>query len=110
MYLEIISALEQAANDASVITAFTGTGVHETHVHLGPRPPEPCLCAGAGDFYCSGNDLTNFTRIPEGGVEEMARKGGELLRSGVGLTGASQAPTRQHTRLFTYFLSFTGST
>ena len=38
------------------------------------------FAAGAGDFYCSGNDLTNFTKIPEGGVEEMARKGGDLLR------------------------------
>lgn len=58
MYNEIIAALEQAANDSSVITVFTG----------------------AGDFYCSGNDLTNFTKIPEGGVEEMAKKGGDLLR------------------------------
>lgn len=58
MYNEIIAALEQAANDNSVITVFTG----------------------AGDFYCSGNDLTNFTKIPEGGVEEMAKRGGDLLR------------------------------
>nr|XP_046228032.1 enoyl-CoA delta isomerase 2, mitochondrial isoform X2 [Scatophagus argus] len=58
MYNEIIAALEQAAKDDSVITVFTG----------------------AGDFYCSGNDLTNFTKIPEGGVEAMARSGGDLLR------------------------------
>ncbi|KAM7369536.1 hypothetical protein PAMP_010853 [Pampus punctatissimus] len=58
MYVEIIAALEQAAKDASIITVFTG----------------------AGDFYCSGNDLTNFTKIPEGGVEQMAKQGGELLR------------------------------
>ncbi|XP_027132369.1 enoyl-CoA delta isomerase 2, mitochondrial isoform X2 [Larimichthys crocea] len=58
MYNEIIAALEQAAKDNSVITVFTG----------------------AGDFYCSGNDLTNFTKIPEGGVEQMARRGGDLLR------------------------------
>ncbi|KAM7390006.1 hypothetical protein PAMA_008261 [Pampus argenteus] len=58
MYVEIIAALEQAAKDASIITVFTG----------------------AGDFYCSGNDLTNFTKIPEGGVEQMAKEGGELLR------------------------------
>ncbi|XP_072235032.1 enoyl-CoA delta isomerase 2 isoform X3 [Leuresthes tenuis] len=58
MYNEIIAALEQAAKDDSVITVFTG----------------------AGDFYCSGNDLTNFTKIPEGGVEAMAKSGGELLR------------------------------
>ncbi|XP_067433880.1 enoyl-CoA delta isomerase 2, mitochondrial isoform X1 [Thunnus thynnus] len=58
MYNEIIAALEQAAKDDSVITVFTG----------------------AGDFYCSGNDLTNFTKIPEGGVQQMANQGGELLR------------------------------
>ncbi|XP_070708933.1 enoyl-CoA delta isomerase 2 [Pempheris klunzingeri] len=58
MYNEIMAALEQAAKDDSVITVFTG----------------------AGDFYCSGNDLTNFTKIPEGGVEAMARSGGDLLR------------------------------
>ncbi|XP_077364479.1 enoyl-CoA delta isomerase 2-like isoform X1 [Festucalex cinctus] len=58
MYEEIIEALQQAAQDHSVITVFTG----------------------AGDFYCSGNDLSNFTKIPEGGVEQMAKAGGELLR------------------------------
>ncbi|XP_038132026.1 enoyl-CoA delta isomerase 2, mitochondrial [Cyprinodon tularosa] len=58
MYNEIITALEQAAKDDSKFAVFTG----------------------AGDFYCSGNDLSNFTKIPEGGVQEMARQGGELLR------------------------------
>ncbi|KAG7223006.1 hypothetical protein INR49_029228 [Caranx melampygus] len=57
MYSELIAALEQAAKDDSVITVFTG----------------------AGDFYCSGNDLTNF-QLKDGGVEDMARRGGELLR------------------------------
>jgi len=58
MYREIIRALDQAAKDDSVVTVFTG----------------------AGDFYCSGNDLTNFTKIPEGGMQQMAKDGGELLR------------------------------
>ncbi|XP_056868753.1 enoyl-CoA delta isomerase 2, mitochondrial isoform X1 [Takifugu flavidus] len=58
MYNEIIAALEEAAKDESAITVFTG----------------------AGDFYCSGNDLTNFTKIPEDGIQEMAKRGGELLR------------------------------
>ncbi|KAM9774475.1 enoyl-CoA delta isomerase 2, mitochondrial [Syngnathus typhle] len=58
MYEEIIEALQQAAQDSSVVTVFTG----------------------AGDFYCSGNDLSNFTKIPEGGLEQMAKAGGELLR------------------------------
>ncbi|XP_062235334.1 enoyl-CoA delta isomerase 2, mitochondrial [Platichthys flesus] len=57
MYNEIIAALEQAARDDSVLTVFTG----------------------AGDFYCSGNDLNNF-QLQGGGVEEMARQGAELLR------------------------------
>ncbi|XP_026218087.1 enoyl-CoA delta isomerase 2, mitochondrial [Anabas testudineus] len=59
MYNEIVAALEQAAKDDSVITVFTG----------------------AGDFYCSGNDLNNFTKIPEGGVQDMARRAGDLLRT-----------------------------
>ncbi|XP_058479879.1 enoyl-CoA delta isomerase 2, mitochondrial [Solea solea] len=57
MYSEIIAALEQAAKDDSVITVLTG----------------------AGDFYCSGNDLNNF-QLKDKGVEEMARDGAELLR------------------------------
>lgn len=59
MYTEIIAALNQAAKDDSVLTVFTG----------------------AGDYYCSGNDLSNFTKVPEGGVEEMAKRAAELLRS-----------------------------
>ncbi|CDQ56004.1 enoyl-CoA delta isomerase 2 [Oncorhynchus tshawytscha] len=58
MYNEVIKALEQAGKDDSVITVITGSG----------------------DFYCSGNDLTNFTKIPEGGIEQMAKDAGELLR------------------------------
>ncbi|KAL2085960.1 hypothetical protein ACEWY4_019280 [Coilia grayii] len=58
MYNEIIKALEQAAKDDSVLTVVTGSG----------------------DYYCSGNDLTNFTKIPEGGIEQMAKDAGELLR------------------------------
>lgn len=57
MYDEIITALEQAANDDSVITVLTGSG----------------------EFYCSGNDLNNF-KFKDKGMEEMAREGGELLR------------------------------
>ncbi|XP_034145359.1 enoyl-CoA delta isomerase 2, mitochondrial isoform X3 [Esox lucius] len=59
MYNEIIKALEQAGKDESVITVITGSG----------------------DFFCSGNDLTNFTKIPEGGISKMAKDAGELLRA-----------------------------
>ncbi|XP_076014384.1 enoyl-CoA delta isomerase 2 [Genypterus blacodes] len=58
MYRDIISALGDAAKDNSVITVITG----------------------AGDFYCSGNDLSNFTKIPEAGIQQMAKDAGELLR------------------------------
>ncbi|KAJ8418709.1 hypothetical protein AAFF_G00002080 [Aldrovandia affinis] len=58
MYNEIVKALELAGKDDSVITVLTGSG----------------------DFYCSGNDLNNFTKIPDGGIEKMAKDSGELLR------------------------------
>ncbi|CAL8399426.1 unnamed protein product [Arctogadus glacialis] len=59
LYTDIISALDQAAKDSSVLTVITG----------------------AGDFYCSGNDLSNFTKIPEGGIDALAKKSGDLLRN-----------------------------
>ncbi|XP_030895546.1 enoyl-CoA delta isomerase 2, mitochondrial isoform X1 [Leptonychotes weddellii] len=58
MYQEIMLALEAASKDDSTITVFTGSG----------------------DYYSSGNDLTNFTDIPPGGVEEKAKNGAILLR------------------------------
>ncbi|XP_062848116.1 enoyl-CoA delta isomerase 2, mitochondrial [Trichomycterus rosablanca] len=58
MYNELMEALALAGKDNSVITVLTGSG----------------------DFYCSGNDLNNFTKIPEGGIEKMAKDAGELLR------------------------------
>nr|XP_042716511.1 enoyl-CoA delta isomerase 2 isoform X3 [Chrysemys picta bellii] len=59
MYREIIQALEEAAKDDSVITVITGNG----------------------DYYCSGNDLNNFTNIPAGGIEKMAKDGAVLLEN-----------------------------
>ncbi|XP_066540041.1 enoyl-CoA delta isomerase 2, mitochondrial [Hoplias malabaricus] len=58
MYNELIEALDLAGKDDSVITVITGSG----------------------DYYCSGNDLNNFTKIPEGGVQKMAKDAGELLK------------------------------
>uniref|UniRef100_A0A8C1P898 Enoyl-CoA delta isomerase 2 n=1 Tax=Cyprinus carpio TaxID=7962 RepID=A0A8C1P898_CYPCA len=58
MYNELIEALDLAGKDDSVITVITGSG----------------------DYYCSGNDLNNFRKIPEGGVEKMAKDSGELLK------------------------------
>ncbi|XP_051050406.1 enoyl-CoA delta isomerase 2-like [Phodopus roborovskii] len=51
MYQEIMLALKNASTDNSAITVFTG----------------------AGDYYCSGNDLTNFTSAA-GGMEEAANR------------------------------------
>ncbi|XP_076827280.1 enoyl-CoA delta isomerase 2 [Brachyhypopomus gauderio] len=58
MYSELMDALHLAGKDESVITVMTGSG----------------------DFYCSGNDLNNFSEIPPEGFEKMAKDGGELLR------------------------------
>ncbi|KAH0513791.1 Enoyl-CoA delta isomerase 2, mitochondrial [Microtus ochrogaster] len=57
MYQDIILALKNASTDNSAITVFTG----------------------AGDYYCSGNDLTNFTSA-SGGMEKAAEGGAVLLR------------------------------
>ncbi|XP_069349608.1 enoyl-CoA delta isomerase 2 isoform X2 [Eulemur rufifrons] len=62
MYHEIMLALEAASKDDSPITVITGNG----------------------DYYSSGNDLTNFTDIPSGGVEEKAKNSAILLRNFVG--------------------------
>ncbi|XP_048204492.1 enoyl-CoA delta isomerase 2 isoform X3 [Perognathus longimembris pacificus] len=58
MYREVILALKTASKDNSAITVITGNG----------------------DYYSSGNDLTNFTKIPPGGIEEVAKSGAILLR------------------------------
>ncbi|NWX83719.1 ECI2 isomerase, partial [Nothoprocta ornata] len=58
MYREIMKALEEAAKDDSTIVVITGNG----------------------DYYCSGNDLKNFTNIPAGEMEKMAEDGAALLR------------------------------
>jgi len=62
MYEEIITALNDAANDDSVLALITG----------------------AGDYYCSGNDLGNFTEINPAQMHEIAKESGELLRRYVG--------------------------
>ncbi|KXJ24222.1 enoyl-CoA delta isomerase 2, mitochondrial [Exaiptasia diaphana] len=59
MYEEWISALEEGAQDKSCVVT---------------------LITGAGDYYCSGNDLGNFAQIPPEGPEKMARDGRNVLR------------------------------
>ncbi|XP_053570672.1 enoyl-CoA delta isomerase 2 isoform X2 [Bombina bombina] len=57
MYSELVRALEAAGKDESVITVLTGLG----------------------DYFCSGNDLNNFTNIPPEGKEKMAKDAAVLL-------------------------------
>ena len=59
MYDNVCAALDQAAKDPSVRVAVT---------------------TGTGDYYCSGNDLSNFTNIPEEGPEKLAKEGRIRLR------------------------------
>lgn len=59
MYHEFMTALDEAGkNDACVVAMVTGTG----------------------DYYCSGNDLSNFTRIPPEGPQKMASDARQILK------------------------------
>lgn len=58
MYNEIMQALEQAAKDDSTLTVMTGNG----------------------DYYCSGNDLSNFTNIAPENMEQLAKDSAARLR------------------------------
>ena len=58
MYSEVQHALQAAGTDNSVtVTVITG----------------------AGDYYCSGNDLGNFTQIPPEGPEKLAAQAKQIL-------------------------------
>ena len=59
MYEEIIQALDDAASDNDCVVS---------------------MVTGTGDYYCSGNDLSNFTKIPPEGPAAMAMKGKEVLQ------------------------------
>ncbi|EDO31824.1 predicted protein [Nematostella vectensis] len=59
MYQEWINALDEGAKSSSCVVT---------------------LVTGAGDYYCSGNDVSNFAKIPPEGPEKMARAGREVLR------------------------------
>lgn len=58
MYKEIGEALQQAGQDPKVRVA---------------------MLTGAGEYYCSGNDLSNFANIPPGGVQQLADEAGVIL-------------------------------
>lgn len=59
MYSEIQRALDEAAKiDSIVVTMITG----------------------AGNYYCSGNDLSNFMNIPPEGPQKLAADAKEILK------------------------------
>ena len=59
MYQELMTALDEAGkNDACVVAVLTGSG----------------------EYYCSGNDLGNFTRIPPEGPQKMANDARKVLK------------------------------
>ena len=59
MYQDIIDILKSGAENPDVkVTLFTGNG----------------------DYYCSGNDLSNFLNIPPEGPEKMAADAAVLLK------------------------------
>jgi peroxisomal 3,2-trans-enoyl-CoA isomerase len=58
MYNEIENALIMLSNDRSV---------------------KVCLLTGAGDFYCAGNDLSNFSKVMH--PLAMAKRGREILET-----------------------------
>lgn len=58
MYDEWIAALKEAADDPGTVITVT---------------------TGAGDYYCSGNDLSNFTNITPENMHQHSKDGGVLL-------------------------------
>lgn len=59
MYSDIQNILNSSATDKSVRTV---------------------MFTGSGDYYCSGNDLSNFLNIPPEGPEKLAKDSSVLLK------------------------------
>ena len=60
MYEEWIEALNAAGQDSSVVIATV---------------------TGAGDYFCSGNDLSNFTNLPDGMTPQVSVQNRGLLNN-----------------------------
>ncbi|XP_048448628.1 enoyl-CoA delta isomerase 2-like, partial [Rhincodon typus] len=45
-----------------------------------PKASKDQIQQGNGDYYCSGNDLSNFTDIGPEGIEQKSKNSGELLK------------------------------
>ena len=58
MYKEVQHALLAAGEDDSVVVT---------------------VITGAGDYYCSGNDLSNFAQIPPEGPQKLAAEAKKIL-------------------------------
>lgn len=59
MYVGLRETLNEVANDDSIKVLLT---------------------TGAGNYYSSGNDLSNFTNLPPEGPQKLAQDSRELLR------------------------------
>ena len=59
MYSEVQQALREAGDDESVVLV---------------------VLTGAGEYYCSGNDVSNFANIPPEGMEKLAADAKHVLR------------------------------
>ena len=59
MYQEVQHALQRAGKEDSVVVT---------------------VITGAGDYYCSGNDLSNFAQIPPEGPQKLAAEAQKILQ------------------------------
>ena len=59
MYKEVQHALREAGEEDSVVVT---------------------VITGAGDYYCSGNDLSNFAQIPPEGPQKLAAEAKKILQ------------------------------
>ena len=59
MYKEVQHALCEAGEEDSVVVT---------------------VITGAGDYYCSGNDLSNFAQIPPEGPQKLAAEAKKILQ------------------------------
>lgn len=59
MYEDITSLLNSSANNSAI---------------------KATVVTGNGDYYCSGNDLSNFMNIPPEGPEKLAADSAILLK------------------------------
>lgn len=59
MYQEVQHALQTAGKEGSVVVT---------------------VITGAGEYYCSGNDLSNFAQIPPEGPQKLAAEAKKILQ------------------------------